>query len=326
MPLILTQHYLRDFNRYLDREGVIYHFPKVYLPLVKRLVDEFGDRRFLYQRPVKGAPPGQAGTYFGWGSIGDPVPDTQNAGHWFVDINDYRAMRPVAFRDANGIYYETGSERLGNLQGRSIRSIEPMRYFAILAAGQAYSVAPDTEMLDSASLQDRGVFAPRVIPKDEFREMLVVPPGVGYVPHGNAPPDPYEAASLHERARDDHQRTLDVLLKRFQTMGGSGLYNNHVDLFARLGERRFLIEAKSLPRPSVALDRMRYGVGQLMDYRVRYEAELMGAEPILAFGARVEREQSFIPTILDKNGIALVEVIGDRAVPGNERACSLPLF
>ena len=106
--------------------------------------------------------------------------------------------------------------------------------------------------------------------------MLVVPPGVGYVPHGNAPPDPYEAASLHERARGDHQRTLDVLLKRFQTMGGSGLYNNHVDLFARLGERRFLIEAKSLPRPSVALDRMRYGVGQLMDYRVRYEAELMG--------------------------------------------------
>jgi len=40
----------------------------------------------------------------------------------------------------------------------------------------------------------------------------------------------------------------------------------------------------------------------------------------------VEREQSFIPTILDKNGIALVEVIGDRAVPGNERASSLPLF
>ncbi len=326
MPLILTQHYLRDFNRYLDREGVIYHFPKIYLPLVKRLVDEVGDRRFLYQRPVKGAPHGEGGTYFGYGSLGDPYPDTQNPGHSFVEIYNYQRMRPVPFRDSVGICYETGSERLGNLQGRSIRAIEPMRYFAILHAGQAYSIAPNGEMAESASLQDRGVFAPGAIPKDAFREMLVVPPGVGYVPHGNAPPNPYEAASLHERARDDHQRTLDVLLKRFQTMGGSGLYNNHVDLFARLGERRFLIEAKSLPRPSVALDRMRYGVGQLMDYRVRYEAELMGAEPILAFGARVEREQSFIPTILDKNGIALVEVIGDRAVPGNDRASSLPLF
>lgn len=156
MPLILTQHYLRDFNRYLDREGVIYHFPKVYLPLVNRYIDEIGDRRFLYQRPVKGAPPGQAGTYFGYGCLGDPVPDTQNAGHWFVDIHDYRAMRPVPFRDSSGIYYETGSERLGNLQGRSIRAIEPMRYFAILAAGQAYSVAPNAAMTESASLQDRG--------------------------------------------------------------------------------------------------------------------------------------------------------------------------
>ena len=326
MPLILTQHYLRDFNRYLDREGVIYHFPKIYLPLVRRLIDEFGDRRFLYQRPVKGAPSGQAGTYFGYGYLGDPTPDPQNAGHWFVEIHDYKPIRPVPFRDSNGIYYETGSERLGNLQGRSIRSIEPMRYFAILSAGQAYSIAPNTVMPERDSLQDRGVFAPGPIPKDPFREMLVVPPGVGYVPHGNAPPDPYEAASLHERARGDHQRTLDILLKRFQAMGGSGLYNNHVDLFARLGERRFLIEAKSLPRPSVALDRMRYGVGQLMDYRVRYEAELMGAAPILAFGAPVEREQSFILTILEKNGIALVEVVGDRAQPGNDLARSLPLF
>ncbi len=326
MPLILTQHYLRDFNRYLDREGVIYHFPSVYLPLVRRLVDEFGDRRFLYQRPVKGAPPGQAGTYFGCGSVGNPYPDARSTGHWFVDIFDYQEMRPVPLRAVDGRYYETASEQLGNLRGRSIRYIEPLRYFAILNDGHVLSADMHLQTEEHETLQDRGVFAPGAIPKDVFREMLVVPPGVGYVPHGDAPPDQHEVASLHERARGDHQRTLDVLLRRFQAMGGSGLYNNHVDLFARLGERRFLIEAKSLSRPKVALDRTRYGIGQLMDYRVRYEAELMGAEPILAFGAAVEREQSFIPTILDKNGIALVEVVGERALPGNDRARALPFF
>ncbi|HUY10635.1 MAG TPA: hypothetical protein VMV73_00080, partial [Candidatus Dormibacteraeota bacterium] len=245
MPLILTQHFSRDHNRYLDREGYVYHFPRSYIPIVKKVTQETGDFRFLYQRPVKGAPRGQAGTYFGYGTLSEPYEDAQTPNHFWLDIVEYYPLRPVPLRNDENIYYESGRERLGILQGRSIRYIEPMRYFAILAAGQAYSIIPETSQ--PTNLQDSGLFTPGLIPKDSFREMLVVPPGIGYVPHGDEMPDKWIAAGLHERARRDHQHALDVILRQVQRCGGSALYNNHVDLFARVDEQRYLVEAKSLP-------------------------------------------------------------------------------
>jgi hypothetical protein len=321
LPLILTQHASRDLNRYLDREGVIYHFPSSYLAVVRRTIEEAGDRRFLYQRPIRGAPAGQAGTYFGHGTLGDPYPDDSTRGHYWIDILDYEHIKPVPLRSPTGVYFETGRAEQINLRGRSIRYIEPMRYFAILAAGQAYST-----FIDPHPLQDAGHFAPAFAPKDDFRALLVVPPGTGYVPQGHEPLDRYEAAALHERARGDHQATLKILVDKVTSLGGSCLYNNNVDLLAKIGDRRILVEVKSLGQQAAAVNRMRYGMGQLLDYRVRYAAEIAGAEPVLAFGARPERDVSWIPTILQGNGIAFIARRGDEIEPGNELGQSLPLW
>ncbi|MEO6913059.1 MAG: hypothetical protein ABI182_03435 [Candidatus Baltobacteraceae bacterium] len=321
MPLILTQHASRDLNRYLDREGLIYHFPAQYLPVVNRTLVEAGDRRFLYQRPVREAPVGEAGTYFGHGILSEPYRDEATPGHYWIDILNYQRLRPVPLRDHSGLYYETGLSEPIMLRGRSIRYVEPMRYFSILAAGHAYSAIPEP-----VELQDSGVFAPTGAPMDAFREMLVVPPGTGYVPKDNLPPDRYEAAALHERARGDHQATVKLLMETISARGGTCFFNNNVDLLARIGGRRLLIEVKSLTRQSAAVNRMRYGIGQLMDYRVRYKAEIAGAEPILAFGTPPEREVGWIPNILQENGIAFVSRHGSEVTPGNELAQSLPIF
>jgi hypothetical protein len=151
-----------------------------------------------------------------------------------------------------------------------------------------------------------------------------VPAGTGYIPHGSALPDRFETAALHERARSDHQETLQLILNAVQSAGGAGLYNNNVDLFVRVGEARFLIEAKSLTRPEVAVDRMRYGLGQLMDYTVRYRAELLGAAPVLAFGAPPTRDASWIATILNESSVAFVARTGGEIRGLNDLGKALP--
>jgi hypothetical protein len=91
------------------------------------------------------------------------------------------------------------------------------------------------------------------------------------------PPSIYESANLQERARQDHQETLELIRKATARLGGSTFYNNYLDLYLRIGEHRFVVEAKSLNNPQRAVDRMRYGMGQLFDYRIRLAAEISGA-------------------------------------------------
>lgn len=323
MPLVLTQ-YSRDateLNRYLDREGVIYHFPLRYLSFFKRSIEDLGDRRFLYQRPIRNAPQGQGGAYFGYGLVGDPFPQPGDDSHFFVPILDYRTMRaPVPLRDGFGNYYETGKPERVNFQGRSVRMIDIEPYHRILAIEGAYSI------LDARDPHETGIFAPAGAPKDAFRTLDIVPPGTGYVPREGLVLDRQEIAALQERARADHQETVDLFVQAVKQRGGTCFYNNNVDLFAQIGERRMLVEAKSLTRQSEAVDRMRYGMGQLMDYSVRYRAELMGAEPILAFGTPPEREVGWIPDILEGNSIAFVANDRGRLTAGNAKARALPLF
>lgn len=324
MPLVLTQHAAdasRDLNRYLDREGLIYHFPAQYLPVLRKSIEEFGDRRFIYQRPTRGSTAVDAGRYFGCGLLGNPYEDVQNSGHYFTNVYQYAKFTPVPLRRSSGEYYETGTLVTPNFRGRSIRWIDAAVYFAILEAGRLYSASPQTDMLD---LNDTGVFAPGRVPLDGFRLLTAVPAGTGYVPHSDEPPDPHEAAALHERARGDHQEMLRLILEQIHTLGGEGLYNNNVDLFARIGERRFLIEAKSLTRPFAAVDRMRYGMGQLLDYSVRYRADLQSAEPVLAFATPPDRDSAWISTILNENRIAFVARSEGRIRALNDLAETLP--
>ncbi len=141
-------------------------------------------------------------------------------------------------------------------------------------------------------------------PRDRFRRIDHVPPGAGYVPT-NTQLNVYESASLQERARADHQNVLALVMERVHAHGGICTYNNNVDLFAEFGDSRVLVEAKSLSDVRDAVDRMRYGLGQLADYAFRYKDELKGATPVLAFGnpprsaddlgrRRIGREQDWL--------------------------------
>jgi hypothetical protein len=108
--------------------------------------------------------------------------------------------------------------------------------------------------------------------------------------------------------------------------GASCWYNNNIDLVVDFGDERDLIEAKSLNDLRDSVNRMRYGIGQLADYQVRYRAQLRGAKPLLAFGRPPDRETSWIATVLEETGIGFVAGDGDRLVPLNESAKSLRLF
>jgi hypothetical protein len=163
-------------------------------------------------------------------------------------------------------------------------------------------------------------------PKDGFREIERVPPGAGYVPRSGDPPNVYEAAALQERAREDHQRVLGLIVRDIRAKGGTCLYNNNVDLLAKLGEDRLLVEAKSLNDLADAVDRMRYGMGQLMDYGVRYRAEIEGAKPMLVFGRAPASDAGWIGDILQANGVAFACGVGDAVQPLNERARQTRLF
>ena len=118
---------------------------------------------------------------------------------------------------------------------------------------------------------------------DTFRIIREIPPGAGYIPRA-AMLDINESAALQERARADHQAVLKLVADEVHARGGTCSYNNNVDLYADFGAHHILVEAKSLGELRDAVDRMRYGLGQLADYTFRYKAELRGALPMLAFG------------------------------------------
>lgn len=86
------------------------------------------------------------------------------------------------------------------------------------------------------------------------------------------------------------------------------------------------VEAKSLNATSAAVDRMRYGMGQLFDYGVRYRAEIGRAQPVLAFGTMPAQEVSWISTILQETGVAFIVRERERLLPMNEAAEALPIF
>jgi hypothetical protein len=165
-----------------------------------------------------------------------------------------------------------------------------------------------------------------VAPKDVFRMAPVIPDGTGYVWQGGAMPNLAESAALQKRARADHQNVLRHISRLVEARGGSWFYNNNIDLYAKIGEQRVLVEAKSLANPDRAVDRMRYGMGQLFDYRVRYEAEVAGAEPVLAFGTPPERRDAWIASILEGNGVALVGLINGSLRALNPRAERLAIL
>lgn len=321
MPIVLSQRFIGEEgpSKYQDIEGVIYHYPRVYFKRVRP------DDHFVYYRPAKGSIALDAGTYFGYGLLGVPFADMLDSNLRFVDIRGYqRFKQPVPLRAADRTWTETGNPDSPQFQA-AVRDISLYDYHRILIAGGVSL----TEMESIPKIDDlvAGIVSPLITaPLDQLRKASVIPRGTGYVWGGGALPNLAESAALQERARADHQNILRVIAATVDERGGQWWFNNNIDLFARMGEKKLLIEAKSLVQPERAVDRMRYGMGQLFDYRVRYEAEVAGAVPVLAFGTPPNRTFSWVANILESNGVALVCMIEGHVRALNEKARDLPIY
>lgn len=320
MPVVLSQRTWHDDPKYLDREGVIYHYPRQY----RGRINDFD--RFIYYRPATGASEEERSTYIGHGVLGISIEDWAKADHYFVDIGWYEPFdHPVPLRQGV-IFVETESATAPQFQSAA-RPIRETAYYRILmlggvSAGREFAPPITTETVLAAG------YSPLVVepPRDALREALTIPEGTGYVPSGKALPSVYESAALQERARKDHNATLELIRRHAEQLGGRCWYNNNIDLFVRCGDQALLVEAKSLNDARQSIDRMRYGMGQLFDYRVRYKAEVAGAQPVLAFGAPPDRATGWITTILQENGIAFIARDHERLVPLNDRAAGLSIL
>lgn len=319
MPIVLMQRAWQDDPQYKDTEFVVYHYPEQYFDRIR------GGEQFVYYRPSRGARGGEASTYFGCGVLGSVYPDPADPTHRYVDIEKpIPFARPVPFNDPNGQMYESRFRDRNAFQGQSVRHIDELDFYRILAAagltGSVFSEAPS--VADAIA----GKASPLIVPpRDAFRPLSVVPNGTGYRPTGNAV-DVYESAALQERARADHQDTLRLIKAEVDRRGGACLYNNNVDLLASFGEHRYLVEVKSLARPLSTVDRMRYGMGQLFDYSVRYRAEIGNAKPVLAFGSMLSPDVGWVSDILEGNNVAFVARDKNALRPVNELAKDLPIF
>ena len=313
----------KEDRTYYDVEGVIYHYPRAYFDLLN------GSERFVYYRPSSGAVRNERSSYIGYGTLGQPYQDPSNASRRFVDVRQYRPFSPVSFADAGGVFFESGYTSRNAFQGRSIREISEVDFIRILVAagiyGNPFDRLADTDVLIAQPYSSLAVAARA--PTQPLLRIDSIPPGTGYRPSGN-PIDVREAAALQERARKDHQDTLRALQSLVHQRGGTTYSNNNVDLLADVRGSKLLVEAKSVGAESVVVDRMRYGIGQLADYSVRYRSDVAGAERVLAFGRVPSPESRWIGTILQESQIAFVALDrpSERVVPLNERARDLPLF
>jgi hypothetical protein len=321
VPVILTQHFSPSDRTYEDAEFSLYHYPRVYFSRVRPY------DRFIYYRPLgRSRARFDSKQYFGHGILGRWYEDVRRPDHRFVDlIKVERFPVLVPLIDGQGHYYETESGRQPQAQA-AVRDISETAYYRILAAAavssSTLSMLPSTETLLDLPVP----LAAAPVPRDRFRQIIEIPPGAGYVPSGETILNVHESAALQERARADHQNVLQSIQAAVLRGGGATWYNNNVDLFAKMGERRFLIEAKSLGDVRDAVDRVRYGIGQLADYAYRYGQELEGPQKVLAFAAPPAREAAWLRNVLDQERTAFVSARDGAIEPLNESARALPFL
>jgi hypothetical protein len=320
LPLILSQHFSPADRVYEDAEFSLYHYPRVYFSRVRRY------EPFVYYRPLgESQRRADSMSYFGHGVLGEWYEDYRKPDHRFVNIlRGQRFPRLVPLRNERGTYYETETTTGPQFQA-AVRELSPLAYHAILSAAGVtqhdLDAMPDTEGIAASPYPLPLVAAPT----DALREIEVIPPGAGYVPRGDSSLlNVYESAALQERARRDHQEALRIVQQAVLRHGGTTFYNNNIDLLARIGESRFLIEAKSISGPRVVVDRMRYGIGQLADYAYRYEPLAGTAQRVLLFASAPDREVAWISAVLENERVAFVATRGNQVMPLNAIAQSLP--
>ena len=321
VPVILTQHFSPGDRVYEDAEWSLYHYPRVYFSRVRPY------DRFIYYRPLgKSAARRDSKHYFGHGILGEYFDDPIRSDHRFVKIikgEEFPFLVPIV--DGSSRYYETEGGRPPQFVA-AVRDISETAYYKILAAGDVSS-ATMSQLPSTEDVEELPAILPfAAIPRDGFREITSIPPGAGYVPSGNTFLNVYESAALQERARRDHQSVLQIIQREVQRRGGVTWYNNNIDLYARIGESRMLVEAKSLNSFRDTVNRARYGIGQLADYAYRYQETVGSATKVLAFAHAPPREISWVGAVLDQERTAFVSATDAGIEPLNETAKSLPIL
>jgi hypothetical protein len=311
-------------ERYRDVEGSLYHYPRQYFSLIE------GFEAFVYYRPIRNAPRGERSSYVGYGRLLDWFADPTLADHRYVRIADYRPFTcPVSFAEPGGRFYESPFFTRNAFQGRAVRKISSVDFTRILVAAglRGDPLASLGNVDDAASAFDPLMLDrfPRSPPRQPLVTIVDIPDGAGYIATGRQV-DLLESAGLQERARADHQRLLRALHRMGVERGAASMYNNNIDLLLMRPGENVLVEAKSLNDDRDSVDRMRYGMGQLLDYGVRYRAEIAGAKPLLAFGRIPANDAGWISEILQQNGIGFAGLSRGDVLPLNAAARETFLF
>jgi len=324
--LVLSQFAQRPGSqeKYRDVEGALYHYPRKYFSLID------GFEAFVYYRPQRNAPRDERSSYIGYGRLLDWFPDSTLADHRYVRVADYRPFTiPVSFAEQDEQFYESTFTTRNAFQGRAVRAISSVDFTRILVAAGLRG-----DPLASLGNVDKAVSAfdplmldrfPRSFPRQPLVPIAEIPDGAGYIATGRHV-DLLESAALQERARADHQSLLRTIHRLGVERGAGTLYNNNVDLLLTRPDENVLVEAKSLNDDRDCVDRMRYGMGQLLDYGVRYRAELAGARPLLAFGRIPEQDAGWISEVLQQNKIGFAGLLNGKVLPLNATARETFLF
>jgi hypothetical protein len=128
MPVVLSQRTWHDDPKYLDREGVIYHYPRQY----RGRINDFD--RFIYYRPATGASTEERSTYIGHGILGTSFEDWARSDHYFINVAWYEAFeQPVPLRQGD-TFVETESAMSPQFQSAA-RPVRETAYYRILMLG-----------------------------------------------------------------------------------------------------------------------------------------------------------------------------------------------
>ena len=118
--IVLSQY--RDGSKYKDQLGVRYHFPKRYLSRLDRPETEF-----IYYEPRAGGKQ----VYFGYGQIGEVMPDSDETGHYFSEVLNFQEFKQdVSYWDSLG-----NAREPAKAMRNSVRTIPSATFEEILGLG-----------------------------------------------------------------------------------------------------------------------------------------------------------------------------------------------
>jgi len=182
-----------------------------------------------------------------------------------------------------------------------IMSGDWQRYFdaANLPAATLAVLAPGTPFAPELAQPTTAAAAPPPIPFPLFPELGDTQPGTPPqppLPLGLASPaDPEATRILREKANRHHARIVSLLDAKAREAGLAPKDNTFVDLYVKLEDRHYIIEAKSCHLGNL-LPQVRRAVSQLYEYR--YRAKLPGARLWLVLEERPVGAQAWIEDYL----------------------------